>query len=490
MTMVFTDIPNKRELQRHSGPIVQERDDLHRMVSSQKRLPENPKAQPTSPSGPVCNKLQQPTPDNCFPLPGRTSSGPGLSNSPLGQVGSLIPIPPDSIDFQGFGEDPTIRLHIRNFNNARNADETMVHGSQTTEYSIDCLTDDTTTEGGRSADQDEPTFKTSRLEVIRSTYEKRFHQCDRETWDLMSRPIASSSLRDYQNKWEAFIKFLRDRNISPLDLNISHVLSFLTFLFNIRKLKPRTISCYRSAISEPLLQGFIINSCTKEVCDLIRGMKRKRPADPPSQPAWSLKKVLCFIEDLEEPLSDTWVLRKAAFLLMLATGYRVSELHACVRDNDLCSFNEDMSLTIRPHPNFVAKNEPTQKRWPPKEIRPLPVQGVNPNNLCPVRALQTYLCRTSNTKNGRLFRRPGSELRDLSAPQLSKHICALITTADPHAKAKTHDIRKFAASYSLMKSMCIDEVVREIGWSSRSTFLRYYLVQTEELTMNVSLPLA
>ena len=481
--------PHKRELQCLSRPTIQEPSNLDRMVPPQEGFSENLEDQPTPPSGLVCNEPEQQAQDICLTLPGQAGNSPGLTNSSMGRVGPPLSIPPNSFDFQGFGKDPAIQLHLSNFNNARDANETLVYGSTTTEYSVQCLTDNTSTSGGRSISQNEPTFHASRLGVIRGRYEERFSQCDTETLDLMSKPIASSSLRDYQNKWESFIGFLHKQKIRPFELNISHVLRFLTFLFKVRKLKPRTISCYRAAIAEPLLHGFNINTNTKEVCDLIRGMKLRRPADPPSQPSWSLNKVLSFLVDMKEPISDIWILRKAAFLLSLATGYRVSELQACVRDEDLCSIKEDMSLTIRPHHNFIAKNENSQKRWPFKEIKPL-LENGSPSKLCAVRALQDYLHRTSNIKRGYLFRSPRLKSKELSTTQLSRHICAVILAADPHAKAKTHDIRKFAASYSLMKTMRIDDIVKEVGWRSKATFIKHYLFQTEELERNVSLPLA
>ena len=484
------NITHQRKLQRHSGSAVPESDYLHRVVTTKERFQKDPQIEPPPPGGSLCYKPEQQARNLHFALPGQEGSSLRCIGLPMGQVEPSLPVPSDKPDFEGFGEDAAIILHLRNFNNARNANKTVVYGSARTEYSVHHNTNIPTTDSGGQVSKDGPTFCPSRLEVIKRGYAERLIHCEEETLDLMSQPIASSSLHDYQLKWETFIEYLYRNAITPECLSLSHVLSFLTYLFKDRKLKPRTISCYRSAIAEPLLHGFNINLNTNEVYNLLRAMKLRRPASPPSQPTWSLLKVLNFIENLKDPMSDLWSLRKTAFLLAFSTCYRISELHACVRNRDYCLFLDDMTLQIRPHPSFLAKNECPQKRWSHKEIRPMLKEDGRPSSLCPVTALRDYLNRTSRIKKGKIFRsaKRGKGKKELSKFQLSKEICALILAADPSAKAKVHDIRKFASSYALAKTMATEDLVKEIGWSSSKTFYKYYLVQTDILPMAVPLP--
>ena len=128
-------------------------------------------------------------------------------------------------------------------------------------------------------------------------------------------------------------------------------------------------------------------------------------------PAWSLNKVLDFLNK-ETNLSDkVSLLRKTAFLLLLATGWRISELHACVRNSDSCTFSNN-SLLLRPHPSFLAKNESTQKRWSHMEIKVLKLQDGSISNLCPVTSLLKYLKITKKFKEGNLFLTPNN-IKDL-----------------------------------------------------------------------------
>ena len=59
-------------------------------------------------------------------------------------------------------------------------------------------------------------------------------------------------------------------------------------------------------------------------------MKTLVPKNPPKRPQWDLGKVLRHIEGLNLSIPAN-VLRKEAFLLMLATGWRISELFTTQR---------------------------------------------------------------------------------------------------------------------------------------------------------------
>ena len=80
-------------------------------------------------------------------------------------------------------------------------------------------------------------------------------------------------------------------------------------------------------------------------------------------PVWDINKVLRFIDDLPINRTIEKDLQICAFLPMLATDWRISELHACVRQSEFCRIIQPRTLLIRPHPSFLAKNECPRKRW-------------------------------------------------------------------------------------------------------------------------------
>ena len=304
----------------------------------------------------------------------------------------------------------------------------------------------------------------------------------------MATPLRENSIRDYQHKWKTFLSFLKRRDISFESVTISSVLRFFTFLFYEKHLKPNTVAHYRTALKVPLKERFNIDLNVPAVADLLRAMWLQRPNVPNPAPAWSLNKVLKFIEELTEPLEETMLFRKTAFLLLLSTGWRVSELHACVRNKEFCRFSENSTLYIRPHPSFLAKNEDPKRRWIHKEIKVLKLQDGRISKICPVTTLKEYLRYSSDKVSGSLLLTPNNHDKKLSVHQLSTHICQLIFEADNTTQANVHDIRKYATSCALAETMLVGDLVSAVNWSSPAVFYKFYLTQTEPLTRPVSLP--
>ena len=304
----------------------------------------------------------------------------------------------------------------------------------------------------------------------------------------MSRPLKPKSIEDYDQKWKKFMGYL-EQEIPGCVPIIDDALDFLLKLFN-DGLKPATVNHYKSSISKPLLARFGIDLRIPEARDLIWAMYQKRPNKPSQDPHWDLNKVLKYIdEDMPEDLSNEDLLRKTAFLLLLATGIRISELHATLRTRDCCSFTADNFLRLRHHELFLAKNERPDKRWPSRIVKPLYLRDGKRSKLCPVSSLKEYLRRTSSFKSGRLFRSTGKQSKELSKHQLSTEICKLIVKADPGTKAKVHDIRSYASSYSLATTMITpDELADAVGWTSPSTFYQFYRSAIDPLNREVSLP--
>ena len=99
------------------------------------------------------------------------------------------------------------------------------------------------------------------------------------------------------------------------------------------------------------------------------------------------------------------------FLLALATGGRVSEIHALLRGEDFISFN-DSGVTLYPNPNFLCKNEDPGCRRGPIFISSLRETDGSLHKLCPVHHLRRFLNLTSSTPSVKLFVKP-SDLSDL-----------------------------------------------------------------------------
>ena len=478
--------PYPRELQRDSRSAITRSRTDDRMVTHYQGLQENIENK-SSPSGrPVCYESQQPTSNLCVTLPRQESSSSRCSVNILGQVGTSVSLPTHEPSPKSSGQASIFSVQECSVSYNRDSYQAMVYGSDSSQGSLSSPRSPSPTNSNRPVSSETKRLETSRLAVIKTAYERRFPDCNEAT-ELMSKPLRDNSSKDYQRKWERFVKFLHDEGTSEENISISCVLRFFTHLFYDKGLKPGTISHYRSALTVPL-KSFNIDLKTPEVSDMIRAMYLRRPNEPVSEPHWSLNKVLTFIDNLPEPLSNVMLLRKAAFLLLLATGWRISELHACVRQEEYCQFSYDSSLRLRPHPSFLAKNECPRRRWTHKEIKNLTLPNGQISKLCPVSSLREYLSRSKNNQAGPLFQPFGKEAKPFSVNQLSTHICKLVLEADEETRVKVHDVRKYASSCSLAQTMLIGELTNAIGWSSPVTFYKHYLSATEPLAVNVVLP--
>ena len=475
-----------RRIQRSRRPTFQERGPVNRMVPKSQRFQESSQVEPQSSGGLICHQPKQQTEYICQPMSGPAGNSSGCTDDQLGEMESLISLSPVPADFPGFGETEQNILHECSPSHSRDSNETMVHGSQTAEDPISGDRGTPATSCGRQGSTSTTNYQTSRMAVIRTAYEKKFPSCHAAI-DLLTKPLRKSSLKDYEGKWLRFCSFLKDRHISPDNITLASVIEFFTYLFHDKNLRPGTIAHYRSALSVPLQLQFKIDLHDSAVSTLLRAMYIQKPNPPVTAPLWNLNKVLSLLDSWEENLPIEDLLQKTAFLLLFATGWRVSELHACVRGTEFCSISEDDTLLIRPHPSFLAKNESTINRWNHKTIKPLRLVDGTLGNLCPVNSLKQYLQHTRKVDATKLLLHPKTQ-KPLSKQQLSSYICKLILRADPSGRAKVHDIRKYAASCSLAESMDVSDMVTALQWSSEKTFWKFYLAPTKPLSVPAVLP--
>ena len=358
----------------------------------------------------------------------------------------LLHVPPQTFDFEGFTEAETVQYKNCIISNPGKSTSSLLETTEITTLSSINIQSETTADSSQQVGKGDKNFQDSRLEVLKEASSSAFPECDDLTINLMSETIKKSSEQEYQRKWKAFTDFVQSKGIHFENINKSIVIRFLSHLFHVKKLKPSTIALYRSALSRPLSEYFNQDLNCPRISCLLRGMRIRRPHEPSPKPQWSLKKVLTLLDIAVNP-SETNSLRKTAFLLLLATGWRISEIHACVREEEYSSFNERGSLLIKPHSSFLAKNG-LRKRIEQREIRTLIGSDGHVSKICPVLAMKQYLQKTNKHKTGCLFLNPRNG-RAITLSQLRYHICSLITDGDPDTRAKVHDIRKYAASITL-----------------------------------------
>ena len=152
-------------------------------------------------------------------------SSSGCSDDIVGEMGSSISVSSDTPDFEGFGQDDQHQIYERVILNTRNANQAMVYGSQTTKVPSTLVEVQLYQIVVDKVVFSIPYYETSRLAVIKATYQNRFPNSNRSI-NLLAAPIREPSIKNYDSKWARLCYFLRDHNISPCDLKIDNVFDF------------------------------------------------------------------------------------------------------------------------------------------------------------------------------------------------------------------------------------------------------------------------
>ena len=200
----------------------------------------------------------------------------------------------------------------------------------------------------------------------------------------------------YESGWKKFQHFLRSRGVSSITSQV--LLDFASYLFRAGdNVSAATVNNAMVAIHDPMLFGFGLVVDPRQWELLKASFFLQRPSKIPSPPAWSLPRVLDFLQSARfgSAASRSDLFRRALFLVALATGLRVSQLGALIRTPEFTKFAPGLSsVTLTPCPSFLAKNERVRHRMRPVTV-PAWLDGSSPHPLCPVAALKAYLDATS-----------------------------------------------------------------------------------------------
>jgi hypothetical protein len=190
-----------------------------------------------------------------------------------------------------------------------------------------------------------------------------------------------------------------------------------------------------------------------------------------------------------------FVTLKTVFLIAFATARRRGELHALL-ETGLSHSDHWKSVTIYTDPSFVAKTKVTAG-MPPLTIPALAcTRGPLTQSdwlLCPVRALQGYLQRTTGIRDGRrrlfLSHKKGFT-KDIAPSTISTWICDTVKECYKSAPASVatefkvtgHQVRGMSTSWAFAKRASIGDVMAAATWKSHTTFTNYYLRDVTNIT--------
>ena len=312
----------------------------------------------------------------------------------------------------------------------------------------------------------------------------------KEAADLASASRRDSTRRSYNSRLVRYNKWCGNREINPHTASLSEVSQFLTEVFQ-GGVMPRTVRAYRTAIAaihHGFGQGMTVSN-SPVLSSLVKGAFHQRPPKQDLVPEWDLSLVLQYLaSDVFEPphrISLLDLSRKTAFLVSLACGRRISEIHALSIDVNHTTFSSG-GVTLLPRVGFLAKNQ-TLDFTPRPVYLPDLVKATGSRDehpWCPVRALKFYLDQTLNRRGKvkQLFITSTKPHSAAAKGTISRWVISVIRDAykkhemvltGSHVRA--HEVRALAASWALYSGSSLSSIIDAIGWKTATTFQSTYL---------------
>ena len=312
----------------------------------------------------------------------------------------------------------------------------------------------------------------------------------------ISHPQRDSTRRVYQSRIRVFVAWAEDNEVDPSCPSIPQLASFLEFLFVEKKLNPRSIRGYKSALTDYFSPLVVDISGSDELSRLLTSFFNERPPVVSSILPWDLRLVLdCLTKSPFEPLalaSLKLLSLKTVFLVALASGSRRSELHALEFKSFKRSKQDGMEfVSFSPLLGFLAKNQaptdsgsrtitiPSLKNFLGPDLR-----DTSDRSLCPVRSLKYYIEATKNMREGktRLFIsfKPNKQ-GDICAITISSWLRNVIQLAyqsnmsDVPSGVKPHQVRSASSSWSLKGGVSLSHLMGACFWKGHNTFTSFYL---------------
>ncbi|CAM4625515.1 unnamed protein product [Leuciscus chuanchicus] len=192
---------------------------------------------------------------------------------------------------------------------------------------------------------------------------------------------APSTRRLYASKWSVFSGWCTARSISPIDCEVTEVLSFLQELLDKGR-SPSTLKVYVAAITA--FSGTTLGQSLGRndlVIRFLRGARRLNPPRPPSVPMWDLSTVLAAMKGAPfEPIQSISLKHlsfKTVFLMALASVKRIGDLHALSVSPACLEFGpNDSKVILKPKHGYVPKSLNTPFRAQVISLSALPGSDI------------------------------------------------------------------------------------------------------------------
>ena len=262
-------------------------------------------------------------------------------------------------------------------------------------------------------------------------------------------------------KWHCWCS---GRGSDPFSGPIAEVANFLAHLYR-DGYQYSSVNAYQSAISSvhEKVDGYTIGRHPM-ICRLVKGIFQARPPLPHYSHTWDIQKVLSYLTSLgEDPsLSLKHLSWKVTMLLALSRPSRSADLSKCVYKPDSVCF----------YPSTLAK----QSRFTSQITNFFFPSFPGEDRLCPASTLKEYEKRTKS-----LWGRETKLLIAIIKPHkavsstVARWLKSLLEASGMNISIFSAPSVRGAASAGISTG----DILKAAGWSSESTFQRFYYRSTD-----------
>ena len=291
-----------------------------------------------------------------------------------------------------------------------------------------------------------------------------------DTTDILMASWRDNTKGKYDTYFRQWSSFCAQHHLSVQQASVAQGLAFLTQKFR-EGLSYSSIKGARSALSAILhpINGIPFGK-QPLVTKFLRGVANLRPSLAKYSCVWEVKSVLDFFRSSADNASLT-LMELTHKLVMLLT------LTLCQRAQTIHSF-ELPSLKIGPdgfHVGFPTRLKQTR---PGFHLKPVFVRSFPQEpKLCPLRALQAYIARTSELRKGEAklllsYIRPH---RAVSSKTVSRWLKSMLAQCGIDVSLfQGHSVRHAGTSTAKRSGVPIANILQMAGWTSEETFSVHY----------------
>jgi hypothetical protein len=287
------------------------------------------------------------------------------------------------------------------------------------------------------------------------------------SFKLIAAGWVRSSEDRYERAWQSFKSFLRASSIPLHQASLRAVTDYLTHLYDAG-MSWSTIAVHKSTISMTLAPVDGVNIGDHPLIKrLMRGVFKTRPSRRANPTPWDPLKVFHIFQQWPVELSLSQLMRKAVFLMSLATAKRASELQALLCDH--LHFRQE-GENLRFVPSRLTKTDRPGCLTPPFYVKP----WKEDSRLCPVEAVLQLVAEREHLRlqHSALFFSWSSPHRPMDAAAIGRCIAYCLGKAG--IDATPGSTRSVAASAALAAGASLGDVLGMGNWSNASTFFRFY----------------